>query len=480
MPAYVTNSAEIRETIQNKSNVMNMQIVVSDVDDRPVQGSEVVFKDGSRFLFGGYISKTTPKDFGIGYKYKYDIEVSDYSFILNNKVARRSYTSKTLEYIVEDLLDTYLDSSYGFDHTNVATGPTIDTITFDHLSLRKCFEKLAKLTGYIWYVDYEKNVYFQTKTADPANESITDSSANFEELSLQYDTSQVRNSVIVIGNPNGEQDTNTKTETFMGDGETRSWGLELKPSQVVSIKVNGGSAEQFSLDVNERDTDAFVYSFSGQSFRQTAAETTLTASDSVEIVYYPRIPIISQEIDPASIAFFANLDGGDGTWEYTIKEDSINSKEEATLRALQELEEFADPLVTAEFRTRTSLLDPATIFSAGQSLTVNLPSYAIDTDTVFLIQEVNISMIEDEPSGATEYHYVVRFGGKLAGVQEFLESLASEEGEVTEADIILTIESLSDSFVVTDGSLSRTLYTPPFEYGPSGSPQGRYNMAEYS
>jgi hypothetical protein len=480
LPQYVTNSARIRETVQNKSNVMTLDIVVHPDEDAPGEGSEVIFKDGSRFLFAGYISRITPEETGEGQLFKYDVEASDYSYILNNKIARRSYESDTLVDIVTDLMDTYVDAAYGFDLTNVATGPTISSITFDHISIRKCFEKLQKLTGYVWYVDYEKNLFFHAPSATAAPETITDSSDNFEEISIALDTSQVRNSVIVIGSENGEQDSNTTTETFTGDGATRSWELAAKPSQVVSIKINTVT-KQFSLDVNERDTDVFVYSFSGQSFRLTDAQTTPVGGgtpDSIEIIYYGRIPIITKEIDPVSIAYFAARDGGDGTYEYTLKEASISSKEEATERALQELAEFADPLVNAQFRTRTSLLDPGSVFTPGQVLTVNLPTHGIDDDTAFLIQEVTITMVEDA-TGDTEYLYNVRFGGKMVGVQEFLESLAAEEGDVTDAELILTIESTSDSFITDDDPPTNALYTPPFEYGGGGSPQGRWNLSEW-
>src|SRR3954452_435823 len=209
LPQYATNSARIRETVQNKAGVMTMDIIVKVGQSAPVEGSEIVFKDGSRFLFAGYISKISPEETGEGQLFKYAVEASDYSYIFNNKIARRSYTNHTLAYIVADLMDTYLDSSYGFDLTNVATGPTISGITFDHISIRKCFEKLQKLTGYVWYVDYEKQLFFQTTSAVPAPETITEDSANFDEVGIALDTSQVRNSVIVIGSIDGEQDVHT-------------------------------------------------------------------------------------------------------------------------------------------------------------------------------------------------------------------------------------------------------------------------------
>lgn len=486
LPQYKTNSAQITEIVQNKANRMQMVINAKSGQPIPREGSEIVFKYGSRFLFGGYISKTEPTETGIGQLFSCQIEASDYSYIFNSKIARRSYENKTLKYIVEDLLDTYVDAGYGFTTTNVATGPTIVSINFDHISVRKCLEKLQKLTGYVWFVDYEKNLYFQTPSADNAPESITDGGTNHEVLAIAYDTSQVRNSVIVIGNPEGEQSANTEVETFLGDGETRSWELSEIPSQVVTIKINGAS-QQFSLDVNERDTDVFTYSFSGRSFKMTSLGTTPVGGgtpDEVEITYYPRVPIITREIEPESIAFFAALDGGDGVYEYSIKEPSIGTKEEATQRAQEELAQYADPLVDGRFSTRTGLLTAGSIFTAGQALTVNSPVNGIDTDTVFLIQEVQIRLNESGTDGAdTEYFYDVRFGGRIVGIAEFLEGLASDEGDVTNSELVITLETTTDLVVLDEAAPTQTIVATTgqnFKYGGSGSPTGKYSLSEYA
>jgi hypothetical protein len=476
LPQYQTNSVRIRETVQNKSGVMQLTVNVKPGQSAPTEGSEIVYKDATRFLFGGYISKVSSDELGKGGFFIYHVEASDYSYIFNNKIARRAYTNQTLADIVTDLMGTYVDTAYGFDLTNVATGPTIPSITFDHISIRKCFEKLQKLTGYVWYVDYQKKLYFKQPTATAAPESITDSSTNFEDISIEYDTSQVRNSVIVIGSEDGEESATTVSQTFTGDGATRAWELEDKPSTVSSIKLNGVS-KQFSLDVNERDTDVFVYSFEAMSFRLTSGAATPAIGDSIVITYYPRVPIIVQRTDAASIAYFAAKDGGDGVYEHTVKDSAIGSKAEAAARALQELEEFSMALVNGQFTTRTSLLTAGSIFQPGQYVVVNLPTYGISSDTAFLVQEVEISVTEN--STTTEYTYRVRFGGKMVGVREFLESLASETAEVKDATLILTIEQITDAAAVSDGTPTRTLTTPPFKWGV-GSPQLVWNKGEWS
>jgi hypothetical protein len=300
-------------------------------------------------------------------------------------------------------------------------------------------------------------------------------------MNISYDATQVRNSIIVIGSIDGVESLDLITQTFTGDGTKTSWELDEYPSNIVSIKVNGLS-KQFSEDINERDTDQMTYSYSGKSFRKGPAGTTPSYGDSIVIQYYPRISVIEQVTDASSIAFFKALDGGDGVKEYTIKDTAIASIAEANARGKQELEEYAMPLVDGQIVTRTSLLQAGSIFKAGQMLTLNVPSQGLVTDTAFLIQEVGITLTEDGTD--TEYTYTIVFGGKVIGVGEFLEYLASQSTVGTEASTntqILTIEHLTDEMVMSDEdvAVSGVIQTPPFHY-TSGSPVGKWNLSEWS
>src|SRR5205823_1691555 len=105
------------------------------------------------------------------------------------------------------------------------------------------------------------------------------------------------------------------------------------------------------------------------------------------------------------------LEGGDGVHGYVINDPSITSKDEARKRARQELDEFSNPLLSGVFETRTGLLQAGSIFTPGQFVTVNLPTWGISSDTDYTIQEVQISMLEDGTS--IQYFYRVTFGGRL-------------------------------------------------------------------
>jgi len=472
---YQTGSLKITERLQNKSNSCQLTIVKKSSGTAPAQGSSISITDGARKLFAGFITQSDPTEHGIGSLLVYNIEATDYTYLLNSREAQIAYEDATLKDIVEDLLDRYAPDQ-AFNTSAVATGPTLSTITFDHISLRACFEKLAKRTGYVWTVDYDKNVTFALPTATAAPEDLRDSApSNHEAVTIEYDVSQVRNVVRVIGSSDGEASESSTSQEFTADGTTRSWELDDKPDSIIDITVDGVS-KQFSLDVNERDDDDFVYSFSAKTIKVATNGTVPSNGQTVIVYYYPRIAIIVERRDLASIAFFAALEGGDGTHFYTIRDTSITSKSEARDRADQELAEFADPLANGTFKTRSDMLGASHIFAPGQYLTANLPSWGISSDTAFLIQEVKISLTE---SSSITYHYEVRFGGKLVGVQEFLESLATPSEDTQESEEIKTIFGVQDSLVITEhASPTMTKKTGNFEVGPGGNPQAVVGFSE--
>ena len=484
LPYYKTNSVVIKEKLR-KAGVMNLTIDTKGISNAPQEGAEVVYKEDTRFLFGGYITKVSPEEIGKGDLFIFDVEVSDYSIIFGSKIAKRAYANKTLNYIVTDLFGEYLDSGYGFDVTNVDTGPTIETIAFDHISITKCLEKIASITGYVWWVDYEKKLYFTKPelTVNPAPESFTDSSNNYESLKIAYDSTQVRNDVTVIGSPTGVASSSLETQTFTGDGDTTTFILGEFPYLINSITLNG-TPQDFSLVSEAKETDDFNYSKDSKNLTKGESGVTPSFGDSLVVTYYPALPVIEEVTDPISITFFQALEGGDGKKEFTIKDTSIGSLEEANARGKQELTEYSMPLADGKVVTRSDMLSGGSIFKTGQLLTLNIPSQGLTTDTVFLIQEVGISVTEDGTN--TIYKYTLTFGGKVIGVSEFLEYLAAQQStgtEASEADNILVIEHLTDSMDFSDSDTAMTgdIETPPYVYGPDGTgPVGRWNLSEWN
>ncbi len=112
-----------------------------------------------------------------------------------------------------------------FTTTNVSNGPTISEIAFDYVQVSDAITKIAEICGYEWYVDYDKDVYFFFRTDYPAPFQLDDDQANYKDLIISTDISQIRNRVYVKSSAIKD----TFGEVFIGDGATTSWTCKFTP-----------------------------------------------------------------------------------------------------------------------------------------------------------------------------------------------------------------------------------------------------------
>jgi prophage tail gpP-like protein len=484
LPQYKTGSAKISSQLKNQGDTMEIILVQKSGQSIPSVGKEIIFKDGSRFLFGGFISRLTPVEYGVGQLIEYTVECQDYTYILVNKSVQQSYESQTLAYIVDDILSNHVDSGYGITDTNVATGPTIATINFNHISVRQAFENLSKLTGYIWWIDFEKDIHFiDPNTSMLSPESIRDSSpTNHENVTITVDLSQVRNDIIVIG---GTTESANYTQIILGDANAREWLLLYPVQNMVSVELDTGGgyvAQTFGIDPRDDETLFYsMYSADRGSIRLSSGSSTLGATHKLRIIYTYPLPVLTQVKNATSITSMMALEGGDGLHSYTIEDATIVSQSQAQERALKELDDYANPTLSGRFSTRTGLLSAGSYFSPGQAITVNLPSWGITIDTVYVIQKVVTTL--EESGSSIEYHYDVTFGGNLLGVVDFLQALATPETPFDVSESVQKIQSITETVniietitknlnartitetVTVSESVSKTNVTPPFKWG---------------
>lgn len=499
LPQYKTGSAKISELLLNQGNTMEMEIVQKTGQSAPAVGKEIIFKDGSRYLFAGFITKCTPTEYGVGQAVIWKIECTDYTYILINKSVQGAYENKTLAYIVDDILDMSVDASYGITDTNVATGPTIETINFNHISVRQALENLAKVTGYVWWVDYTKDIHFVAQnTGATAPESFKDSvPTNHESLMITYDLAQVRNDITVIG---GVQESSSYSQVFLGDTFAREWVLLEKVFTMTSIELDTGAGYVTkNVGVDPKDDELgndFMYNPERGAIRCTATTTTPNATSKVKVTYTYPLNVLTEVKSAPSITLMQGLEGGDGIHAHTINDSTIVSNGQAQQRALKELDDFQFPTVVGKVITRTGLLTAGSYFHPGQIVTINSSTYGIASDTPYMIQKVVTTLVES--GSAIEYFYDISFGGRNIGVVDFLQALASPEspldtsGQITKiqalADILTISEvitrnsglhSNSDTITVAE-SISKANVTPPFKWGVNATAnKGIFGKSEW-
>lgn len=494
---YVTGSMKVHQQLNNKGDTLNIQLVQIAGQSQPQRGQEIIFKDGARFLFAGFITKIDSVELGIGQQFVMNVEALDYTYILNNKIAIKTYSGQGLYYIVNDLMTNFVPSGYGFTWGSGAVenpGPIINTIYFNYVTIRKCLEKLASMTGYNWWVDYQKVIHFVAATALASPEAFKDSApSNHQSINISMDTSQVRNSIVMKGGMNAS--TGNATNRYTGDGNARQWFLQDQPTATPTVTVDGVS-KTVGNDPTDNEADFnYMYSSDQKYVRASSGTTTLTTSNVIQASYPYNVPILAIQEDAAAIAIMKALEGGDGRHQYAITDNTVRSKAEARQKAKTQLQLYAYPLLTGVVKTRTSLLQAGSYFTPGNYVIINSPVWGISSDTAYLIQEVVLTAQED--GSRIEYFYDITFGGRYQGLQLFLESLAEEETVDTLDTSIDTIKPTSDYITIAESiqrnshlrtanatvtvaeTISKTNVTPPWKWAPSATKKAKWNEAEW-
>lgn len=459
---YVNGSMKLTQRSGRISDKLVLRIIKEQGKGHftPQANAEIEVFDGATKKFGGYVTHVEPEEYGVGSVFNYSLECSDYSYLLLHKNAQITYESKSLGFIVKDLAQKFISFTYGFTTYGVETGPTIDRISFAHVSLKKAFEMLANATGYGWYVDYDKDIHFYADYAEGNFGTFTDTGDNHEDITISRDATEIRNRVTVIGGK--KESAEIITETFKADGVARSWQLMEKPRTVLSVKIDGVTANYAPSGLTEDETPYdFIFSYQEKYIRQAEQELGFDPGTLIEVQYHPEVPVIVQTRSTASISALSAIEGGDGVHDYTEIDASILTDEEATERASLILDEYANPRIDGTLYTRSSLATGVPL--PGDLITLNMPSWGILSDTEYQIQEVETTFIEK--ADGMEYAYRVRFGGRLLGFKEAIGSVLEKEAVGLEVQEYEKIFSLTENISFTEGTPVMTKNTAIPKWG---------------
>ncbi len=294
------------------------------------------------------------------------------------------YANQTLGEIVADALTNsshcqiYLE---GIDAvTYVQTGPTIEKIVANYITVTDLLNDLSKLTGYKWFVDSDKALHFFERTTTPAPFGLTDDSRNFRKFKLRRTRQDYRNVQIVRG---GTTTTDPQTELFAGDSKRRTFTLKYPVNEMSGIRVrrSGGAWEDQIVAVQGTEGAEWTYLKGSSNISQAPDGTVLAAVDDLEVAYIGDFPIVAVVPREDEIEARKAIEGGGGIYEHIEFDDSIESDSVAERKGNSLLDSYAKIPRVIVFETDTPGL------RAGQAIPIALSRYRLDD--VFLITRVD-------------------------------------------------------------------------------------------
>lgn len=341
---------------------------------KPELGQEVIIEDGGTRIFGGQIIDWT-ENVESTMEITYNVKCKDYTHLLDGKLVVEKYENMSINAIISNIVATYAPA--GFTTTNVNCPIIAKTVVFNRVSFSSAMEKLSRLTGYQWRVDYYKNIYFFERNSISAPFALEDDTDTyiFNSLTLSNDLSQLRNRVYIRG---GEAKGSPRTENWSWDGTKKNFPLSNKYATIPTVSVNG-TPVTVGLDyISDEASFQCFWSYQEKYIRFSNTFTATVGTNNIVINGTPLFPIQVQVDDPVSISKY-------GIFEYSKKDLTIKSKEEALRIAQSELTAYSAGLDEGSFDTYVPGL------KSGQL--IKIKSLARDIDENYLIQKVTYKQL---------------------------------------------------------------------------------------
>ena len=418
-------SVRKKDIINQRTDTLEFDIIYHTGQTfRPAPNSEVEMLDGVTKIFAGVIH-SVQKKIESDNRVRYKVKAKDYSYDLDRQLVIEGYDDKTVNYIIDDILTNFTDGS--FTDTNVDCALTITKVTFDRITVTAAIQKLADLTGYSWYVDYDKDIHFFERNKNPAAFNIADGDGNHipETLNVTNDLSQIRNRVFIKG---GEIEGTSRSEPFDGDGVKLLFRTANKFSSKPVVEVDS-VAQIVGIDFldNEDDFDCF-WDYNQKYIRFKVDTVPGAGADNVEVVGVPLYNLVVQVEEPNSIARY-------GVFEFAKIDKTIKSREEAVSYAKTEIEAYQNGVIEGGFDTYESKLRSGMI--------INVNSTLLNVNEDFLIQSVAFQMITRET-----FIYKVKLATlRTVGIIDFLigllkvgDRLIEEKGDVVLEKTVFPME----------------------------------------
>lgn len=349
--------------------------------------------------------------------------------------------------IILDIAGRYCS---GFTTANVSgPAPLVEYIEFIAKRPSECFRTLCEYTGWDWFVDYTKDIWFFDPTELAIAAPITvDGGAEVQNLVHELEVENFRNRIKVIG---ANYLSDAQSFEFVCDGTATSWKFDEVPYDIHMTEDDDPVTVGVEGEDEETDFD-FMVDPETAILRTASSHATPAAGVKLEGTYKYQVPVIALRDDKASQVAAAAIMGGDGIFEHTIIDESITTLDAAEALCLEQLAEFANPRVRGSFITHTAG------WAAGQIVPINRPDRNIVGG--YVVQKVNRSPVRTDL-----WETRIEYGGRLIGPADYLKALVSaQQQKVTTPTTISKFEYGEEEVGVRDEL--EAIYQPlPFVCG---------------
>lgn len=389
-------------------------------------GDNIKIYDTDQLIFQGKVTKLNRMAMSAALL-KISVTCVDYTRELDNKVVAQTYTNQTAEDIIQDIINRYAPQ---FTSNHVSAPITIDFIRFSYQVVSECFQELADMTGYDWFVDQYKDIHFGLASDEPAPFDLLDDNGSYlmGSLNIDDDISQLRNSIYLRG---GDEISLAQTYTEVADGDKTTFPVAYHFYLIPTVTINGISKTVGTLGTDDETLFDCMWD-PNLDFIQFLVAPLI--DDLLEVTGQPLNPILLYLPERNSIALY-------GERQFVIIDKTITTRAGARQRALAEILKYAASVTSVRFVTLTAGL------RAGQMMHLNSALFGIEGD--YIVTQVTTTM-----RTPTEYQYqITLISTKLKDIIDLLaEMLTSKlkEQNYDDSEVFDPTEVVFEDLTLTD------------------------------
>lgn len=299
------------------------------------------------------------------------VTAASYASLLNTRlVVKNDAAKQTAGARIRSLLTDFGDV-FNDDMKYIKNGLTVPVESYDYQSLASIISKLASMTGYMWYVDFDKRIHFFADLDEdaPITAIDVDTITTIGDIEINNDASSIVNVVIV--KDFSSMNPNTENYTAPADGFQSFWGLPMPPFSLenteVYVKPEGENTSWIQRTLVEDPLDGSTGSIEGSLgmaflclFNEGIRFPTSDlpgAGSRIKASYNPEEPErVTVVFDEDSIAEFARREGTDGHHEMVISASDFRVETDEPLLKLGQivLNRKAWPIISGSFTVYTT------------------------------------------------------------------------------------------------------------------------------
>lgn len=212
--------------------------------------------------------------------------------------------------IIQDIGTNFLDGECIDARTCITKTASVSDINFNYIPADSALNTLSKISGNSWYVDPWRRIHYTAPADIDAPFNITSTTANYRELTVKHTRDRFRDRQYILGSYVSQM----TTESFPGDGYTRTWTVSKPIQDTPMVKIDGYSVPVGVYGV-ATSTMAAYWNKATNQITTNSTNTALASTDWITIQYPGLVPAVGKTTLLSMIAARAEVESNSGIYE---------------------------------------------------------------------------------------------------------------------------------------------------------------------